>query len=192
MKCNQLDDQGDLEENSDVENDHENEECMEEWDPSKEDHDDHENVEGLHDANLRIENVHDISKIPIEVNEDEHDEVGTFIQERGFEDMNITVPCEDDISNFLCINEGRWDMGNHHFDSDPIYDTDMENEVEIDSPFLQDITHSDMTTHTNEMEDHCFPMHEGGLLEIVGHIYDIDVDTDKGLVFPCLPKISIA
>lgn len=79
-------------------------------------------------------------------------------------------------------------MSNQHFDIDPIYDHDTKNEVEIDSPFLQDITHNDVTSHTIEKEDHCFPMHEEGLLQIAGPIYDTNDDTNKGLAFPCLLK----
>jgi len=127
-----------------------------------------------------------MSESPIKSREDEHDEVWTFIQESVFGDVNIVAPCEDDISDFLCINEGKWDMGSHHFDNVPVYDTDTENEVEIDSPFLQGITHNDMTTHTIEREGHCFPMHEEDLLQIASPIYDIENETDKGRGFPCL------
>jgi len=38
VQCNQVDDQGDLEENTNVEGNHENEEYTEEWNPSQEDH----------------------------------------------------------------------------------------------------------------------------------------------------------
>lgn len=76
------------------------------------------------------------------------------------DDLNIVAPSKDEISYFLCINERKWDMGNHNFDNDPIYDSDIENEVEIDSPFLQDITHNDITTHAIENEDCHFPMYE--------------------------------
>jgi len=120
--------------------------------------------------------------MPKSVHEVQHNEVGTFIQEMAFEDMGIVAPYDDNISNFLCIKEGKWDVGNHHFDCDHIYDTDMENEVEIDSPFLQDITHSDMPIRTIEREDHFFPTHEEGLLEITDPIYDTNDAIDKGLL----------
>lgn len=114
-QCNQLDDQGNLEENLNMESNHENEEYMEKWNPSKEDH---KTIEGLQDANLRIENVHDMNESPIKVHEDQHDEVESFIQEGAFEAMNIIASYDDDISDFLCINEGKWDVGNHHLDYD--------------------------------------------------------------------------
>lgn len=170
-----LDEQGDLEENSNVEW------YMEEWNPSKEDHN---IVEGLQDANLTIEDVLDMNENPIKVLEDQHDKVRNFIQLRAFESVNIVVPYYDDISDFLCI-EGKWDVGKHHFDYDPIYDTDTENEVGIDSPFLQGITHDDIPIHIVEREDHGFPTHEVGSLEMEFPIYDID---DEGLVFPGLPR----
>ena len=172
-------DQGDTEESSYVKDHHESEEYMVECNQSKEGSD-----EDLQDANLRIENVHGISESPIKARDDQHDEVGTFIQERVLADMNIVAPCEDVISNFLCISEGKWDMGNHQFNSDPIYDTEAENEVEIDSPFLQDITHNDIPTHTIERDDYGFPSHEEGLLEMAGPIYDTNDETNEGLVFP--------
>lgn len=51
-------------------------------------------------------------------------------------------------------------MGKHHFDYDPIYDTDTKHEVGIDYPFPQGITHDDIFTYTIEREDHDFPTHE--------------------------------
>lgn len=69
---------------------------MDEWNQFKEDRD-----EDLQDVNLRTEKVHGMSESPIKDHEDEHDEVGTFIQERVLEDMNIVSPREDDIFLFL-------------------------------------------------------------------------------------------
>lgn len=114
-KGNQLHDQGGIEESSNLKDHHESEEYMEEWNQPKEDSD-----EDLQDANLRIENMHGMSESPIKVCEDEHNEARNFIQEGVLGDMNIVAPCEDDISDFLCISEGKWDVGNHHFSSDPI------------------------------------------------------------------------
>ena len=104
--------------------------------------------------------------------------------------MSIVAYCEDDTSHFLCINEGKWDVGSHHFDSDPIYDIDTKKEVEIDSPFLHNITHNNIPTHTIEREDCGFPSPKEGLLEMTDPIYGIYYDTDEGLVFPYLSQDS--
>lgn len=95
--------------------------------------------------------------------------------------MDIIVPCKADISDFLCIHEGKWDVGNYHFDNEHIYGTN--NKMENDCPFLHGTTHNDILVHIHEKEDHCFPMHEEGLLEVFGPIYDTNDGTS--LTFPC-------
>ena len=47
----------------------------------------------------------------------------------GLGNVDIIYSLVIDIFGFLCINEEKWDINNHHFDSDPIYDTDKENLV---------------------------------------------------------------
>ena len=94
--------------------------------------------------------------------------------------MRIVACYEDDISHFLCINEGKWEVGNHRFSNDPSYDID--NKVEIDSPFPQDIIHNDMPIHTLERDNHCFPIHEEGLLEVIGPIMILMITLTRALL----------
>ncbi len=174
-------------------------------DDSKENHDDQANEESREDLlniDLGIGYVSNVNWSPIEVHKNEHDEVGPLIHEtmlnKDLEHMDMVVPCDVDISNFFHINEGKWDISNHHFNIDPIYDTDKENDVEVGSPFLQGITHNDIHIHTIERGDHYFPIHEGGLLGVVGcsfresPIYDTNDDTDRSTTFHLCYRIRHA
>lgn len=154
----------------------------------EENHDDQANEESMEDpwtADLGIGYEYGMNEIPLEVHKDEHGEVGLLIQERVLENMGIVDPCEVIIYNFFHINEGKWDI-NHHFDNDPIYDTDKENEVEASFPFLLGITHHNIPIHTIDGEDHYFPLHEEGLLEVIGPICDTDDDSNRILTLSCL------
>lgn len=95
---------------------------------------DHDPMEDLQIKSLRVGDEHGINESPIEIHKDECDDVGPFIQENTLEDMAIVDPCDIEISEFFYINKRKWDI-NHHFDNDPIYDTDKEDEVEINSTF---------------------------------------------------------
>lgn len=138
------------------------------------------------DLGIRFE--HGMGADPIEVHNNENDEVQPFMQEEvpngNLGNLDVIAPCEVDISDLLCINEGKWEVGNHRFSNVLIYDTD--NKVEIDCPSLQDTTHNDMPIHTPERDNHCFLIHEEGLSKVTGPIYDTYDDTDKSLTFPCL------
>lgn len=101
----------------------------------------------------------DMNDVSIEIYKDEHDDVGPIIRGKELEDIVIMVPYDIDISEFLYMNKVKG-IFNHHFDNDPMSDTNKEDEVEVYSPFLQGITHNDRSSHIMEVEDHYFPMHE--------------------------------
>jgi len=42
---------------------------------------------------------------------------------------------DDDVVDYLHIEEGKWEIDGHPFDKEPIYDTDKEDEVKVSLPF---------------------------------------------------------
>lgn len=98
---------------------------------------------------------------------------GAFIERQadlGKDDLATTL--DIDISDYLCIEEGKWEIHGHRFDKDPIYDIDDDYitwnlafshdlgdvvESHVD-PFLNP---SNTITNNNEL----FPPSEDGLEE---------------------------
>ena len=129
-----------------------------EWDDSKENNDnkvDEDSMNEFWDTNQGIGYDYSENEGPMEgqVHKNEPDEVGTLIQggvlnnvfHEGLETMDIISSLKVDIRDFFHIKEGNWDINNHHFNNDPIYDTGKEDEVDVSLPFLQDVTYNDIS-----------------------------------------------